>query len=192
MLDQKIVSAGFPPLGLFPTYCLGRDKNSLRMSLTSGSVVMVRNAMGKFQGKSVAVSESVSIDNLPVARAHVEKLTGATLTASDFVPTTDLTRIDEHPAQLPWGVTAGSVLRKINPVYPESAKAKNVSGTIVLRAIIGTDGRIHRLTLVSSPDPDLAMASFAAVRKWTFKPYLVNGRPTMVDTTIKVNFAIAV
>ncbi len=191
MLDQKIAQVAYPPMGLCPTYCFDRDKNSLRISLTNGSVLVVRNAVGLFQGKSVAISQSVSIDNLPVIKAHIEKLTGAELAAPDFMPTSAMALIDDHPTQLPGNVVAGTNIKKVNPVYPQGAKEKHVSGTVVLHALIGTDGRIHHLNLVSSPDPDLALASFAAVRYWTYKPYLLNGRPTWVDTTITVNFSFA-
>lgn len=189
MLDQKITNLAYPPLGLFPTFCFDRDKNTLRASYSSGSVVVVRNRIGLFQGKNVAIDQSIAIDTQPAIRAHLEKLVTFTSTAVDFQPQADWTLIDEHPAQISESMAAGSVIRKINPVYPDRAKANHVSGTVVLRALIGTDGRIHHLTLLSSPDPDLALASFAAVRNWTYKPYLLNGRPTMVDTKVTVHFS---
>jgi outer membrane biosynthesis protein TonB len=57
-----------------------------------------------------------------------------------------------------------------------------------LRAIIGRDGHVHGLRPVSSPGPDLTISAIAAVRQWTYKPYLLNGEPTEVDTTITVNY----
>jgi protein TonB len=44
------------------------------------------------------------------------------------------------------------------------------------------------MKLISTPDPDLAIAALAAVRQWTYKPYLLNGEPTELQTTITVNF----
>jgi protein TonB len=57
----------------------------------------------------------------------------------------------------------------------------------VLHAIIGKDGSIQSLQLISGPK-ELAPAAWDAVKQWTYKPYLLNGEPTAVDTTIMVNF----
>jgi protein TonB len=42
--------------------------------------------------------------------------------------------------------------------------------------------------VVSTPDADLAVASLEAVRRWVYKPYLLNGEPVEVDTQITTNF----
>jgi protein TonB len=82
---------------------------------------------------------------------------------------------------------AGNNLTKVNPVYPQEAKAAGVSGVVVLHAIIGKDGTVASLNAVSGPSV-LAAAAIDAVRQWTYKPYLLNGNPVEVDTTITVNF----
>ena len=92
------------------------------------------------------------------------------------------------PVEITSGTAAGIALTQQQPIYPLSAKQSHTSGTVVLHARIGTDGRIHALKVVSSPDPDLAIASIAAVRRWTYKPYTLNGVPVEVETHINVNF----
>jgi TonB family protein len=87
------------------------------------------------------------------------------------------------------GVMAGNLLTKVNAVYPPDAKADGISGTVVLRAIIGADGIVQNLTVVAGP-PVLASAALDAVRQWTYKPHLLNGNPTAVDTVITVNFSL--
>jgi len=84
---------------------------------------------------------------------------------------------------------AGNILSKPQPIYPESAKRDRTEGTVILRAIIARDGRVASLHIISTPSPDLAIAAIAAVRRWTYRPYLLNGLPTEVDTTITVNFS---
>jgi TonB family protein len=91
------------------------------------------------------------------------------------------------PVRIPGGVIAGNILNKIAPVYPQEAKDAGISGTVVLHAIIGKDGSIQALQLISGPK-ELAPAAWDAVKQWTYKPYLLNGEPTAVDTTIMVNF----
>jgi len=56
--------------------------------------------------------------------------------------------------------------------------------------MIGTDGKIHDLRVVSAPEASLAAASFAAVSQWEYQPYLQTDRPVPVQTTITVTFSI--
>jgi protein TonB len=91
------------------------------------------------------------------------------------------------PTRVSAGVIAGNILVKTNPVYPPIAKAAHVSGTVVLHALISKSGTIDNLTVVSGPEM-LRAAALDAVRTWRYKPYLLNGEPTEVDTTVTVNF----
>jgi len=93
------------------------------------------------------------------------------------------------PARISGGVMAGQIVTKVTPAYPVKARAKGIGGTVVLHAIIGRGGAIERLTVVSGPDL-LQAAALDAVRQWVYKPYLLNGEPTEVDTTIMVNFSM--
>jgi outer membrane biosynthesis protein TonB len=64
-----------------------------------------------------------------------------------------------------------------------------MNGTIVMDARIGKDGAIEKLRVVSGPE-EFRKSSLDAVRQWTYKPYLLNGQPTAVDTTITVNYSL--
>jgi protein TonB len=81
----------------------------------------------------------------------------------------------------------GQAISRPQPLYPPIARAAHVSGTVVLHAIIGKDGTIQNLSVISGP-PMLVGAATDAVRQWRYKPYELNGQPTEVDTTITVNF----
>lgn len=82
------------------------------------------------------------------------------------------------------GVMAGLLVTRIEPVYPADTEAQ---GAVVLHAIIGADGRVAKLTVVAGPAM-LRDAAVEAVRQWVYKPYLLNGQPVSVDTTVVVNF----
>jgi protein TonB len=58
---------------------------------------------------------------------------------------------------------------------------------VVLHAIIGKNGTIQNLTVISGPAM-LQSAALDAVKQWRYKPYVLNGDPTEVDTTVTVNF----
>jgi protein TonB len=74
-------------------------------------------------------------------------------------------------------------------MYPTLAKAARVQGDVVLSAVISTNGTIENLQLVSG-HPMLVPAALAAVKQWQYKPYLLNGQPVEVETTITVIFAL--
>lgn len=92
--------------------------------------------------------------------------------------TLKISRIDE-----------GMLLTRIEPVYPPLAKIARVEGTVVLAAMIGADGRIENLRVVSGP-PMLMGAALDAVRQWRYRPTMLNGRPVEVETTISVRFTL--
>jgi protein TonB len=88
------------------------------------------------------------------------------------------------------GVTKGMLIQRIEPSYPTLARSARVQGDVVLSAIISTNGQIENLQLVSG-HPMLVPAAIAAVRQWRYKPYLLNGQPVEVETTITVIFTLS-
>lgn len=88
------------------------------------------------------------------------------------------------------GVIAGNRTNFKAPIYPPEAKKAKLSGTVVLKAIIGKDGTISNLSILSSTNPIFNNSALEAVHHWTYKPYLLNGEPTEVDTTITINYAL--
>lgn len=75
--------------------------------------------------------------------------------------------------------------------YPLLAQHMNVQGSVVLQALIGADGVIQDLRVLSGPSI-LTAAAQQAVRAWRFKPYLQNGQPVETRARITVNFTIKV
>ena len=94
------------------------------------------------------------------------------------------------PLSVPAREIAGNRIGGEDPKYPAAAKKAKVQGTVVLDAIIGKDGTIHKLTVVSGPK-ELRKSSTDAVRTWKCKPYLLNGNPVEVETKINVVYSLA-
>ena len=88
------------------------------------------------------------------------------------------------------GVQSGLLIRKVQPSYPPLARQARIQGTVVLQAQISKTGDIENLQLVSG-HPMLAPAAIEAVKQWKYKPYLLNGEPVEVETTVQVNFSLA-
>jgi protein TonB len=85
------------------------------------------------------------------------------------------------------GVIQGNLYRKVEPAYPAIAKTAHVQGTVILAAVIGKDGSIENLHVVSG-HPLLQAAAMDAVKQWRYHPYILNGEPVEVDTTVTVVF----
>jgi TonB family protein len=95
----------------------------------------------------------------------------------------------DKPVRVSSGVIAGLILHKVDPVYPEDAREAGISGAVVMAAMIDDQGKITKLTVMSGPEK-LRYAALDAVNQWTYKPYLLNGKPVFVQTQITVNFTI--
>jgi len=89
------------------------------------------------------------------------------------------------------GVTQGMKVHDVTPQYPQMAKIARVQGPVVLAAVIGKDGAIQNLRVVSTASPLLNQAAVEAVKQWRYRPYILNGEPVEVDTTITVNFTLS-
>lgn len=93
----------------------------------------------------------------------------------------------DGPMHVSTGVMAGRLLAPIQPRYPPIAISARVQGTVVVTATIDRNGRIVGLQVVSGPVM-LRGAAVEAIKDARYQPYLLNGTPTEVETTIAVNF----
>ena len=83
----------------------------------------------------------------------------------------------------------GSLIRRVQPVYPPLARNARIQGSVVLAAVISKAGTIENLTLITG-HPMLVPAALQAVRQWRYRPYILNGEAIEVDTQITVNFIL--
>ena len=93
------------------------------------------------------------------------------------------------PVQVSTGVEAALLLRKTVPVYPAIPRAVGLQGTVTLQATISKIGTIENLRVVSGP-PMLQQAAIDAVKTWVYRPYLLDGQPVEVETTVNVIFSL--
>jgi protein TonB len=82
------------------------------------------------------------------------------------------------------------VARPVRPNYPMLARQMKVQGSVILQALIGRDGIIQNLRVVSGPHI-LASAAEDAVRQWHFKPHLQGSEAVETQAKITVNFTIS-
>jgi protein TonB len=93
------------------------------------------------------------------------------------------------PMNVPSRVEAGLILHKTIPVYPSIGLAMHAQGTVILAATISKSGNIENLHVVSGPAV-LQQAALDAVSTWRYRPYLLDGQPVEVETTVEVIFRL--
>ena len=87
------------------------------------------------------------------------------------------------------GAASGRLVKQVQPSYPLEAKLVRLEGTVILHAIIDRTGEMSEVYALSGP-PLLESAAVDAVKQWQYRPYVVNGKPMDVETTIEVTFAL--
>jgi len=116
---------------------------------------------------------------------------------------TELTTIEPLPSstfEVPAGAVSkpsclnpitGRLIKRVNPSYPESERRTHVQGTVAIYAVIGLDGSLHDLRVVSGVSPGLNKASLDAVQQWHYEPYKCQDTPVEVESLIQVNYSLA-
>lgn len=93
------------------------------------------------------------------------------------------------PVRVGGSVMAPNQIRKVQPVYPEEARAAGVKGVVILEAIIDQQGRVSEVRVLRSL-PLLDEAAIDAVRQWEYTPTMLNGLPVPIVMTVTVQFAL--
>jgi TonB family protein len=78
--------------------------------------------------------------------------------------------------------------RKVDPAYPLELMKQNVSGTVILYAVILADGTVGRVRVLRSVDERIDRFASDAVAKWEFQPATKNGDPVAVEATFWIPF----
>ncbi len=174
-------------------YCLDEAMSALRMTITAaGTRRTTRNRIVRFQNRYLPQEITEYLD-MPGANpktmltASLEKLEElAPADAAQLTPPADavsppkIVDLDEK-------TTKPQLALHPAPVYPPIAQAAHVSGPVVSKIHIQTDGTISFVGVVSGP-PMLHQAAIDAIYKWTYKQFEQNGEPVEVNTTITIKF----
>jgi TonB family protein len=175
---------------LFPTYCFDPSAPVLRISYALGSVATEYNKIVKVQNRYLAREVVLFQGKQKVFSATVDSITPLDAADAALTPPAAIVASADKEVNLVSGVPQGMLLKKQFPIYPQDAKANRVSGKVVIQAVIGRDGGVHHLRVISAPWPSLAASALWCVSHWEYKPYLLNGSPVEVKTTINVVFTL--
>jgi periplasmic protein TonB len=92
------------------------------------------------------------------------------------------------PVRVGGQIREPSIVRRVEPVYPQLAVHANVTGTVILEAIVDTDGRVINVKVLRSAHRLLDDAALAAVRQWQYTPVILNGIPEQFILTVVLSF----
>ncbi|MGH9601856.1 MAG: energy transducer TonB [Terriglobales bacterium] len=81
------------------------------------------------------------------------------------------------------------LVERVAPTYPEAARKENLSGEVLLMVVVGSDGKVQRARHLSG-NPILAEAAETAVKKWRYKPHMVEGLPMEFETEVRLKFPL--
>ena len=190
MLQRNMRYMPYPEVGIFPTYCFDHDKDMVHVDYDFGVFMAVRDRMGMFQQRVIPVDLTISMNRVSAVSAHMAMLKTMPLAGTDFVPDAGMAKLDVQRVQLGYSAIKDSQLENAAPVYPDAFHPSGHSEPVVVHAILGTDGHVHSLRLESTPDALLAAPAMAAVSRWSFRPYLLNGKPAEVETNLPVSFTV--
>jgi TonB family protein len=84
-------------------------------------------------------------------------------------------------------VAERNLVNKIDPQYPQMARIAHIQGDVIISGIINREGNIAEAKALSG-HPILVQSALDAVKQWKYKPFLLNGEPVEVKTTITVRF----
>lgn len=189
LVDGKLQA---PSSGMASYYCFDPATLALRMTY-SNQLTKQFSQLVKTQGRYLPRQVVVTEGKQKLFTASVETIEALSTTDAMFSPPADATL--EQRAPSPHGdsqddVTTGSLVKKTQPLYPLASKMAHEQGVVVLGAVIGTDGRIHDLEVLASPSPMLAESAVNSVKKWEYKPYLLNGVAVEVETVVNVTYSL--
>lgn len=177
-----------------PTLCSEPKSDELRALVSpTAEETVVRNSIGKFRDTYVALDLQLSLVGRDAISGKIATLQGidpakteALSSQADTAGSPDARK----KASMSGGVIAGHRVKFVQPVYPLGAKMEHKGGTVQLHATISKDGSLKELIPIAVSSTVFTDAAIEAVRQWRYSPYLLNGEPTEVDTTITVNFAL--
>lgn len=171
------------PMNPGRSWCLPVGTAVLRRTSSTGeSLQVIHDRPVRFQGRFVAGDLRFIRAGKLALTAHLESVE-ALKPEAILEPSSDAVPLRRR-INISAGVAVGLLEKHENPVYPADA---HVSGTVSLMAVIGVGGHVEQLSVVSGP-PILQAAAIEAVRKWTYRPFLLNNEPVEVMTQINVVF----
>ena len=106
------------------------------------------------------------------------------------MPRTESAMASAQRIKVGGNVQQSKLISQVRPVYPVEAKQARIQGVVKLSAVIGKDGTVQQLEVISG-HPLFVPSSLEAVKQWVYDRTLLNGAPVEVMTQIDVNYMLS-
>ncbi|HEX7707466.1 MAG TPA: TonB family protein [Thermoanaerobaculia bacterium] len=181
----------------------GDQGESISIELNEAELSDVLQTFSQLTGKNVTAAPgitgkvSLSVTGLPWKLA-LARIASQLRLSLESAPDGGLRLIPYVETPLPPGVhrvggdvVAPKVVTRVEPVYPEEARAAGVSGMVVLEAVIDEYGNVESARVLKPLPFGLDQSALEALREWKFEPGTLNGSPVKVVFNLTLNFRIA-
>jgi hypothetical protein len=200
-IEAKDVPPPAKTFWLFPTYCFNTKLHLLLGIDDFGTQTMKFYDFKQIEGKYLARVVDIRDGDRDVFSAQVESIGEISPSDPALTPPEGAKPVRIETVQVDPGAAERLLVKKVAPVYPENAKNAHVQGAVVFQAIIGIDGRVRDLQLVSAPAVSedrvalwtrnrLVSSAFSSISQWRYKPYVHDDEPVEVETTVAVTYSI--
>jgi len=191
LVSPKMVLESNSLNGVGTAYCFGSQKPVLVSTLMNHTITNEYSRIQSFENHNIAGHIEIVYAGKKSLEADLESSVEITANDAAFTPAPDAKEDNPQIKTItlkPGALIVGTLIERVEPVYPLYAKAQKIGGMVVIKGIIGKDGRLRKAEIVSSPHSSLSDAALEAVRQWRYKPYMLNGEPVEVQTTINLAF----
>jgi TonB family protein len=185
-LERRVRSILNTRLKTFNKFPIGKVL-ALGCLTISASALNFSSDNPNFQG--APTMKKTLISGLLVSAGLIAPNAGAALLPSHAVVSS--ANQDEQPIRVSGEVEQAKLIHKVNPVYPASAKAAGVQGTVRLDVTISKEGVPVDIHVLTSPSDELSQSAVEAVRQWRYSSTLLNGQPVAVIAEVIVNYTLA-
>jgi TonB family protein len=180
----------FTPANSNSIYCFDSSHPVLLAYLQPGGPSVAYRSLQQTQGLILPKEFSVTYRKRSGISATVEALELISSDAPEFTPPTPTPAARPDKVEIASGVSAGLLSKFVRPVYPEGDKMLGNQGVVVIAGVVGTDGKVRDLEVLSGLSKSLNKSAIDAVSQWQYKPYLLDGVPVEVETTVDVTFSL--
>jgi protein TonB len=191
------VAPAYPPLAIqarisgvvkFRT-TVGADGSVRHITVISGHPLLVPNAIGALKEWKFPPQAAESDYQVEIVFSIADVSPGDVAAANALRTQPAQGKKAGPPGAIMIGpmVQAAKLINRVEPIYPDAARAAGIEGDITVQVTIGEDGSVDDAKVVDG-NPVLAAAAIKAVWQWKYQPTLLNGQPVKVYTTVTVSF----
>lgn len=174
------------------TYCFNAANGGLaRMvgwwPISSSERAFEYSDFVEFAGKTVPSTIRVPDGIDPTVVFHMSQIVPlGKVDAQTFVPPSGAQEWDSCPAMM----ETQKLVRQKMPEYPQEARTAHIQGQVSVYAVLGTDGLLHNMKVLSSPAPSLSRSALDALQGWQYQDAVCNGKPVAIEMILKIIYAL--